>query len=186
MPFDYAPALRHDLSPFLAAPAGGERFETLAAELRRERKRSVQFLGDLAIRVAETIDYTLREEPGTFAAEETLERGQGSCRDSAWLMVELLRRNGVAARFVSGYLIELATGMPGTPKKDRGELHAWCEAFLPGAGWIGIDGTSGLFAAECHVPLTTASFPAGGAPVEGTVEPCRTTLSHSITIERRT
>jgi len=181
LPFVYDPAARHDLAPFLARPEGGAEFERAAEEWRGKGQGSVAHLGALAHAVADRVAYVPRDEPGTWSAEETLRRGEGSCRDSAWLLVEILRRNAIAARFVSGYLIELGAGSAGA---DRASLHAWCEAFLPGAGWIGIDGTSGLFAAEGHVPLTTASFPTGAAPIDGTVEPCAAAIEHRIDIAR--
>lgn len=186
LPFDYAPSLAHDLAPLLAKPAGGGAFAAYVGDLRVDGKPTITFLGELAQRVAEDIRYRTREEEGVFGADETLRHGEGSCRDSAWLLVELLRALGIAARFVSGYLIELAepTTKSGGGAKDRAELHAWCEAFVPGAGWIGIDGTSGLFAAESHVPLAAASFPAGAGPIEGTVEPCRSVIEHAIAIAR--
>jgi len=183
LPFAYGDALRHDLWPFLAAPTGGELFDVAARELSGVGEGSVAHLGKMARWMADRIAYVPREDEGTWSAEETLRRREGSCRDSAWALVEILRRNGVAARFVSGYLIELGAS-PG--RSDRASLHAWCEAFLPGAGWIGIDGTSGLFTAEGHVPLTTASFPAGAAPIEGTVESCNATIEHRVDVARST
>jgi len=184
MPFGYSAALRHDLGPFLARPSSGPALEAWLGALGAVGGSTVAFLGAIARDVAARIEYEVREAAGTQTAEETIARRVGSCRDSAWLLVELLRGIGIAARFVSGYLIELAPASSGASNSDRAELHAWCEAFVPGAGWIGLDGTSGLFAAESHLPLVTASYPAGAAPIDGTVEPCQSALSHDIVVRR--
>ncbi len=148
--------------------------------------RTVQFLADVNRRVAQTIGYTVRMEAGVHSPDETLSRGIGSCRDSGWLLVAALRELGFAARFVSGYLVQLKADDPakGGPAEDFTDLHAWAEVYLPGAGWVGLDATSGLFAGEGHIPLSATPNPADSAPVTGLVDPCVTTMEFHNTVRR--
>jgi transglutaminase-like putative cysteine protease len=188
LPFRYPDSARPDLAPFLAPAERGEQLQRWLAGFQSTQTASprgtVELLTRINQQLSRDIAYVTRMEHGVQACEETLQLGRGSCRDSGWLLVQVLRHLGVAARFVSGYLIQLAGDNPDAPKTDRADLHAWCEAYLPGAGWIGLDPTSGLLAAEGHIPLARGSTPALAAPVTGTVEPCRTQMDFSMSVER--
>ncbi len=171
-PFVYAPTLGRELLPYLAKGERGASFRNLMSRLDLRSRGTVDFLVDVNRVVREAVDYVIRMEPGVQTPEETLEKGRGSCRDSSWLLVHVLRELGIAARFVSGYLIQLVPDQkplegPTGPESDFTDLHAWCEAYVPGAGWIGLDPTSGLFAAEGHIPLACSPEPSSAAPIEG-------------------
>jgi uncharacterized protein (DUF2126 family)/transglutaminase-like putative cysteine protease len=171
-PFRYEPVLARELTPYLEAESPGPRLRTLIGEMRRSQLRTVDYLVGINHHLQKTIRYIIRMEPGVQSCEQTLERASGSCRDSAWLLVQLLRNLGLAARFVSGYLLQLtadepALDGPSGPAHDFTDLHAWAEVYLPGAGWVGLDPTSGLLAGEGHVPLACAADPITAAPITG-------------------
>ncbi|MEY2617195.1 MAG: hypothetical protein RL522_197 [Pseudomonadota bacterium] len=188
-PFHYEPALATALAPYLAADPATPRLQAYLDRIDRRPQPSVAFLVELNRRLRADVQYLRRPEPGVQAPEETLALGMGSCRDSSWLLVQLLRHLGLAARFVSGYLIQFS---PDTPALDAPEeagdgatdLHAWCEVYLPGAGWLGLDPTSGLVAGEGHIPLACTPEPAGAAPVEGLIELAQVAFSHQMQVTR--
>ncbi|MEY2600271.1 MAG: hypothetical protein RLZZ142_2530 [Verrucomicrobiota bacterium] len=199
VPFVYAGALAHDLESFRRRTKVGRRLRDFLAPFekqlaaggskKREGMVTVDFLVGLNQRILERVKYLIRLEPGVQTPEETLERGCGSCRDSAWLMCEVLRQLGFASRFVSGYLIQLkaderAVDGPSGAAEDFTDLHAWCEVYLPGAGWIGLDPTSGLLAGEGHIPLSCTPEPATAAPVEGAVDACESRMQHAMEVHR--
>ncbi len=194
-PFAYEESERGDLAPYLAARRWGRRFEQYLAEAERLARMeqsatdTVAFLVELNRRLARDVRYLVRLQPGVQTPEETLERAAGSCRDSGWLLVQLLRHVGLAARFVSGYLIQLKADQPSLdgpagPAEDFTDLHAWCEVFLPGAGWIGLDPTSGLLAGEGHIPLACTPEPTSAAPVAGLLEECEVEFDHAMRVDR--
>ena len=188
-PFEYEPWRRDELAPYFKREPLTPLFERYLRAIPRAEMRSVTFLTDLNRKLAGTIKYVIRMEPGIQTPEETLAKGSGSCRDSAWLLVQILRHLGLAARFVSGYLIQLTPDVksldgPSGPEQDFTDLHAWAEAYLPGAGWIGLDPTSGLFAGEGHLPLACTPEPASAAPITGTAEDCGVDFTYAMSITR--
>jgi len=172
-PFVYEPQSARELEPYLEVEPPGPLLTSWLSQVGRGPVPTVDFLVGLNHRLHRDVDYVIRMEPGVQTCEETLATRRGSCRDSAWLLVQILRHLGLAARFVSGYLIQLkpdvaALDGPSGTDKDFTDLHAWAEVYLPGAGWVGLDPTSGLLAGEGHIPLACAPQPAGAAPITGT------------------
>jgi uncharacterized protein (DUF2126 family) len=189
IPFAYEAGERHELAPYLYKVNYGPLFDKYVAAISREPLRSVDFLVAVNAALQRDISYTIRMEPGVQTPEETLTKRSGSCRDSAWLLVQVLRHLGLAARFVSGYLIQLTADVksldgPSGPEADFTDLHAWTEVYLPGAGWIGLDPTSGLFAGEGHIPLACTPEPSSAAPISGGIDECETEFSHHMQVTR--
>ncbi|HEY9013387.1 MAG TPA: transglutaminase family protein [Devosia sp.] len=171
-PFDYPEELREDLVIYRRPEPAGPLLQAFLDGIDRSRQNTVTFVTGLNHKIQQMIGYIIRMETGVMSPEETLQRGQGSCRDSSWLLVQALRHLGLAARFVSGYLIQLKPdlvsldGPPGT-SVDFTDLHAWAEVYIPGAGWIGLDPTSGLLTGESHVPLAATPHYRNAAPISG-------------------
>ncbi len=188
-PFDYAAELKHDLAPYLVKGPLTPKFKALVDSVSREELRTIDFLVGLNQRLQREIGYLIRMEPGVQTPEVTLTNLSGSCRDTGWLLVQLLRHLGLAARFVSGYLIQLKPDVksldgPSGTEVDFTDLHAWCEVFLPGAGWVGLDPTSGLLAGEGHIPVACTPEPSTAAPVSGAVDECEVQFEHHMQITR--
>lgn len=191
-PFSYPDALKTELTPFLQTEPGGDLFKQWLAKFRHDLPATINttdFLVRLNQTVQRSVSYLIRMEPGVQSPEATLGIGSGSCRDSAWLLVQALRQLGIAARFVSGYLIQLTADEapldgPAGPAADFTDLHAWCEAYIPGAGWIGLDATSGLLAGEGHIPLAATALPSSAAPVSGLTSRCESTLDVVMHVSR--
>jgi transglutaminase-like putative cysteine protease len=191
-PFRYAPEQARELAPFLEVAPPGER---VAAWIERFRDAlpagtpTVNMLVELNRKLKEDVAYLVRMEPGVQAPEETLEKASGSCRDSGWLLVEILRHLGIAARFASGYLIQLVADVkpldgPAGTDRDFTDLHAWAEAYVPGAGWIGLDPTSGLLAGEGHIPLACTALPGSAAPITGMADVANVTFDFAMSVTR--
>ena len=192
-PFAYPEQLRAELGPYLRSePPGALQsawVEAAQADLLKEKMGTNDFLVAINQRLQGDIGYLLRMEPGVQTPEQTLEKRSGSCRDSGWLLVQILREMGLAARFVSGYLIQLradqeALDGPSGTSVDFTDLHAWAEVYVPGAGWIGLDPTSGMLASEGHIPLACTAQPSSAAPVTGFTDKAEVTFHHAMTITR--
>jgi len=189
IPYTYEDWQLRELAPYLQRLPATPRFKRYLEAIPRAPRASVDFLVELNRQLSQDVRYLIRMEPGVQTPEETLERTSGSCRDSGWLLVQLLRHLGLAARFVSGYLIQLTADVksldgPSGPEADFTDLHAWCEVYLPGAGWIGLDPTSGLFAGEGHIPLACTPEPASAAAITGSIGPCEVAFEHQMSVER--
>jgi uncharacterized protein (DUF2126 family)/transglutaminase-like putative cysteine protease len=195
--FQYPKALAEDLKPYLRpvdeTGEGSGPGDLTQAWVKNfsvaPGTRTIDFLVALNRAVNADVGYSVRMEPGVQTPDHTLRTGIGSCRDSAWLLVSILRQLGLAARFVSGYLVQLTSDVealdgPSGPAADFTDLHAWTEVYIPGAGWIGLDPTSGLFAGEGHIPLSATPHPESAAPITGATEPCETTLDFSNVVTR--
>ena len=188
-PFVYDAGLRSQISVFLRKRKFGKRFQELVNSIDTTPRSTTDFLVSVNLVVHNAVSYCIRMAPGVQTPEQTLKLGTGSCRDSAWLLVHVLRQLGLAARFVSGYLIQLkpdvkALDGPSGAEEDFTDLHAWVEAYIPGAGWVGLDPTSGLFAGEGHVPVACTPDVGAAAPISGAVDPCETEFDFSMTLTR--
>src|SRR5580704_12095382 len=188
-PFAYDTALTRELRAFLEIESAGPELTEWLRKVSRKKVRTIDFLIDINQRLQRDIGYVIRMEPGIQTCEQTLTLKTGSCRDSAWLLVQIMRHLGLAARFVSGYLIQLAPDVkplegPAGPSSDFTDLHAWAEVYLPGAGWVGLDPTSGLLAGEGHIPLACTPDASSAAPISGMLDPCNTTFHHEMSVQR--
>ncbi len=188
-PFDYQADIVDELAAYRTAEPAGPKLAALLASLPKTHARTVDMLVELNARLQREIRYLIRMEPGVQEPEETLTLASGSCRDTAWLLVQIARHLGLAARFVSGYLIQLKADIdpldgPQGTRHDFCDLHAWAEIYLPGAGWIGFDGTSGLLCGEGHIPLFAAPHYRSAAPISGAVEPAKTEFDFEMSVTR--
>ncbi|MGK0498974.1 MAG: hypothetical protein ACJAYG_000605 [Oceanicoccus sp.] len=188
-PFKYTTQLKAELRPYLEKLKGGPDFKKFVGAVKAKKSTINDFLVEMNQYVEQQIEYLVRLEPGIQTPEQTLQKGKGSCRDSAWLLVQLMRHLGLAARFASGYLVQLkpdekSLDGPSGAAEDFTDLHAWCEVFIPGAGWVGLDPTSGLFASEGHIPLACTPSPVSAAPIVGATDECEVEFDFSNTVTR--
>jgi len=188
-PFTYSESLKKELLPYLEITDEGPLLKKWLEKIDRTPRRSIDFLTGLNQDLYNYLNYTIRMEPGVQSCEQTLDKKLGSCRDFAWLLVQTLRHLGLAARFVSGYLVQLKSDEksldgPSGPEADFTDLHAWAEVYLPGAGWIGLDATSGLLAGEGHIPLACTPSFESAAPVSGFSDPCETEFEFDNSVTR--
>ncbi|UZO82362.1 transglutaminase family protein [Aquimarina sp. ERC-38] len=188
-PFTYKPHLQQELLPYLEIKEKGTLLKEWIQTIDTSPKKTIDFLIGLNQKLYQYLDYTVRMEVGVQACETTLTKKLGSCRDFAWLMVQTLRHLGIASRFVSGYLVQLKADEksldgPSGPEKDFTDLHAWVEAYVPGAGWIGLDATSGLLAGEGHIPLACTPNYESAAPIEGLTDVCETEFFYENSVKR--
>jgi len=193
-PVPYEPALASALLPYLGTEQASVQLHGFLAEVRAvatDGQPTTDVLVAVNNLVHERVGYEVRMQPGVQSPDETLSRGIGSCRDSSWLLVQVLRSLGMATRFTSGYLIQLAVEdsdengpPPREEDEDFGDLHAWAEVYLPGAGWVGLDPTSGLLTAEGHIPVAAANEPSLAAAITGTTSPARVDLGFTCDVTR--
>lgn len=188
-PFQYDETLQKELIPYLEIAEDGPLLKDFLKTIDRKPQKTIDFLIGINQKLHNYLNYTVRMEPGVQSCEETLAKRLGSCRDFAWLLVQIYRHLGIGSRFVSGYLVQLTADEksldgPSGPEHDFTDLHAWAEAYVPGAGWIGFDATSGLLAGEGHIPLACTPNFESAAPVTGYTDVCETEFFHANTVTR--
>ncbi len=188
-PFQYKAQLQKEVLPYLEIVEKGPLLMDWLKTINDEPQKTIDFLIGINQKLYNYLDYTIRMEAGVQTCEVTLGKKLGSCRDFSWLLVQALRHLGIASRFVSGYLVQLKSDEksldgPSGPEEDFTDLHAWVEAYIPGAGWIGLDATSGLLAGEGHIPLACTPHYESAAPVEGLTDICETEFFHKNEVTR--
>jgi transglutaminase-like putative cysteine protease len=178
-PFDYEPLHRFNLSIYLTPPVQTTQ-EILRAWIHERMPKppseTVAWLAALNWIIFDSITYARRDEPGIQSSLVTVRRGTGTCRDYAMLLIECARTLGIAARFVSGYLFD-----PADDGTGHGDMHAWVEVFLPGAGWRGLDPTHGIFCNSGYVPVAHAVVAESVNPIQGAIAGPASTMARLTT-----
>jgi len=180
MPIVYSRDDRAALAPYMVPESEDD--ATVTAWLKAQMGPADEPALDFLLRLNRTIDgfgYRARYEEGVQSPAETLSAGSGTCRDFAWLMVEVLRRAGYAARFVTGYLHS-----PAATLRGAGATHAWCEVFLPDLGWTEFDPTNGLAESPDLIPVAVSRTPREASPVSGALigDPGQSELIVNVTV----
>jgi len=188
-PFEYKKDLKKELKPYLKIEEKNKILKDFINSIDKKEKPIIDFLVEVNQKINQHLNYTVRLEPGVQTCKTTLEKKLGSCRDFAWLFVQVLRHLGLASRFVSGYLVQLTADVksldgPSGPEADFTDLHAWTEVYVPGAGWIGLDSTSGLFAGEGHIPLACTPHYNSAHAIEGFSDKCETEFDYENKVTR--
>ncbi|QKF78932.1 DUF2126 domain-containing protein [Arcobacter defluvii] len=188
-PFEYKKDLKKELKPYLKIEEKNKILKDFINSIDKKEKPIIDFLVEVNQKINQHLNYTVRLEPGVQTCKTTLEKKLGSCRDFAWLFVQVLRHLGLASRFVSGYLVQLTADVksldgPSGPEADFTDLHAWTEVYVPGAGWIGLDSTSGLFAGEGHIPLACTPHYNSAHAIEGFSDKCETKFDYENKVTR--
>ena len=190
-PFAYPTDTARDLAAYFAVDEDGPLLSQIVKSVEPAGRTTVDYLVYLNAEVRSRVAYVVRLEPGVQSPDETLSLGSGSCRDSAWLLVQMFRKLGLAARFVSGYLLQLKADIdpiegPLGTQVDFTDLHAWAEVYVPGAGWIGLDATSGLLCGEGHIPLAAAPHHRSAAAIIGVASATAVEFDFEMTVTRVT
>lgn len=175
-PFTYEPLHRFNLSIYLTPPASPIQSAIrnwIDHRYTNQPQDTVGWLFGLSQAFYQCFRYQRRDDPGIQPSLTTIGMGSGSCRDYAVLFVECARTLGLAARFVSGYLFD--STVDGT---SSGDMHAWAEVFLPGAGWRGIDPTHGIFCTNAYVPVAQAVVAESVNPIQGSYSSAK--LTHAL------
>jgi len=171
IPFAYSDEDARDLYPFLAQqyPEDAALLDQwLTIHFTDRPNGAFLFLQNLSDAIHRNLRYSSREEMGTQTAAETITKGLGTCRDFAFLFMEAARRFGFAARFVTGYLNDTASG--GDAPVGGGATHAWADAFVPGEGWIEFDPTNRITAGSALIRVATTRTPAQASPISGSFD----------------
>jgi transglutaminase-like putative cysteine protease len=179
MPFEYSPMLKSVLGATLFSTQMEPSLMSYGTSIRESTYfKTVAFINALTEQIHADFTRESRLEGVPYEADQTFNQKRGSCRDLSWMQMQLLRNLGIAARFVSGYYF---TGSESTAH----ELHAWIEAYIPGAGWLGFDPSHGGMAGGSHIPICSSAYYQHTMPVTGSFRGyTNSTMTTSLSIEK--